>query len=221
VSASGRGKIRVLLADDHPLVLEGLLATLRGYPRIEVVGAARNGREALSLARRLRPDVVLLDIAMEEMNGVEAARRLRKSFPLIRTIFLTMHLEPGYLREMVHCGAKGYVLKDASPREIVRAVLEVHSGGTFFSPAASNALAGETVRSSGRIEDSRQRLTPRETDVLTLIAEGLSNKEIAVRFGIGVRTVESHRERIMDKLNIRNTAGLTRYAIAKRLIKID
>jgi two-component system, NarL family, nitrate/nitrite response regulator NarL len=207
VSASGRGKIRVLLADDHPLVLEGLLATLRGYPRIEVVGAARNGREALSLARRLRPDVVLLDIAMEEMNGVEAARRLRKSFPRIRT--------------MVHCGAKGYVLKDASPREIVRAVLEVHSGGTFFSPAASNALAGETVRSSGRIEDSRQRLTPRETDVLTLIAEGLSNKEIAVRFGIGVRTVESHRERIMDKLNIRNTAGLTRYAIAKRLIKID
>jgi DNA-binding NarL/FixJ family response regulator len=169
----------------------------------------------------LKPDIVLLDIAMPGMGGLEVAKRLRKISRRIKTIILSMHGEKEYIRQMIFSGAKGYLLKEASPQELVRAVFAVHAGGTFFSPAISAEIAGAAVRGAGRIEAPRfSRLTARETEVLALVAEGLSNKEMAARLGVGERTVETHRGSLMNKLDIHSTAGLTKYAVAQGLSKL-
>lgn len=209
--------IRVLIADDHPLVREGIKVSLARHAHIRVVGEAANGEEAVRAARLLKPDVILLDLNMPVLDGLGAARRLRKLAPRCRAIVLTMHLDAEYARQAIASGAKGFVQKDASPETLRRAIETVHHGRAYFSDAASRALLGEVVGAGGRLQEGVDELTDREREVLALIAEGSSNKETAARLKIGIRTVETHRERLMRKLGIRTIAGLTKYALTRGL----
>jgi DNA-binding NarL/FixJ family response regulator len=216
MSGESPNPVKVLVVDDHPLIAEGIRRALEAFKNMRIVGAAYTEEEGLRLVKTLKPDIVLLDIAMPGMGGMEVARRLRKIAPKVKIIVLSMHGEREYVRKMISSGAKGYLFKESSPQELSRAIFAVQAGRTFFSPALSAASAGEDVR--GRIQAPRgSKLTARETDVLSLIAEGLSNKGIAKRLGVGVRTVETHRGRLMDKLDIRTTAGLTKHAVSKGL----
>lgn len=207
-------KIRLLLVDDHPIVRDGIKSHLRTQPDFDVVGDAANGEEALAKARALLPDVVLMDITMPGMNGLEATSHLRKEVPDARVLILTMHNSKEYIAQMLRMGARGYLLKDGSPSELVRAIKAVHEGEVFFAPSISKVFTDDAL--NGRCRgDMLPTLTDREREVLTLIAEGLLNKQIADKLGIGVRTIETHRERIMRKLDIHTVAGLTKYAIAQ------
>jgi DNA-binding NarL/FixJ family response regulator len=208
-------RIRLLLADDHPIVLDGIKAHLRAQPEFEIVGVAANGEEALVKARALLPDVVLMDITMPRMNGLEATAHLRKQVPDTRVLILTMHNSKEYIAQMLRMGARGYLLKDGSPAELVRAIKAVHEGEVFFSPAITKVFSDDALNGRRTVTDLLPTLTIREREVLSQIAEGLLNKQIADKLGIGVRTIETHRERIMRKLNIHTVAGLTKYAIAR------
>ncbi|MFC6673007.1 response regulator transcription factor [Marinobacterium aestuariivivens] len=213
--------IRVLLADDHPLVLEGISARLQGEPHLEVVGTACNGREALEQAERLQPDVALMDVSMPVMNGLEATQAFRTRFPSIRVLILSMHDNREYILQLIRSGASGYILKDVSSDELIRAIETVHQGGTYFSAGASQSLfAREEALVAAPDTPDETPLTPREETVLRLLAEGGSNKDIARRLGISVRTVESHRQNIKTKLDIQTAAGLTRYAIEHGLAEL-
>ena len=198
-------KIRVLLVDNHPLVLDGLRAVLETYDDIDVAGAASNAR-----ALAVNPDVVLMDINMPLLNGIDAIELFKKQFPGIRILMLSMHDSREYISTSIMRGASGYVLKDVSTAEIVVAIHAVASGGTYFSSGVSEALLDSGERKS-------EGLSVRENDVLVLVAEGGSNREIAIRLGISEATVETHRKNIKKKLGIASTAGLTRYAIENRL----
>ena len=215
-------KIRLLLVDDHPIVLDGLKSHLSAHNDLAVVGDAPDGEQALVAARGLLPDVILLDISMPRMNGVEFMEALRREAPQSRIIVLTMHNNPEYITRMVRLGARGYLLKDTSPAELIRAIKAVHAGEVYFCSAASRVVVETAVR-GGFKGDERpsSRLTRREEEVLALIAEGLSNKEIAGGLSLSVRTIETHRERIMRKLNLHTIAGLTRFAIARGLVKLE
>ena len=208
-------KIRLLLVDDHPIVLDGIKSHLCAQPEFEIVGEAANGIDALQKSRTLLPDVVLMDITMPQMNGLEATVMLRKQAPLAKILILTMHNSKEYIAQMIRAGARGYLLKDGSPAELVRAIKAVHAGEVFFAPSVSRVIVDQLVEGGGRVAEPVQSLTDREREVLSLIAEGLLNKQIADKLGIGVRTIETHRERIMRKLDIHTVAGLTKYAIAQ------
>ncbi|CAM3543485.1 response regulator transcription factor [Parendozoicomonas haliclonae] len=209
-------EIRVLLADDHPMVREGLKASLDGEGGITVVAAAENGAKALELAEELKPDVVLLDISMPVMGGMEAAEAFAARLPDIKVLALTMHEDREYILKMVQLGVSGYVLKNVDAEEIILAIQTVFRGGTFFSSGASQHLFAQF----NNTDDKPQvHLTQREEDVLGLLADGLCNKEIADRLNISVRTAEAHRQNIRKKLNIKTSAGLVRYAIEERLVK--
>jgi two-component system nitrate/nitrite response regulator NarL len=215
-------KIRLLLVDDHPIVLDGLKSHLSAHPDLVVVGEATDGALALRKARTLKPDIVLLDISMPGMNGLEFMETLRDETSAARVIVLTMHDSPEYITRMVLLGARGYLLKDTSPAELIRAIKAVHAGEVCLSPVASRVVVETAVKGGFQTEEQRTKpLTEREEEVLALIAEGLSNKEIAVRLRLGVRTIETHRERIMRKLNVHTVAGLTRFAISRGLVKLD
>lgn len=211
-------RIRLLLADDHPLVREGIRSCLARFPNLLVLGEARNGLEAVALSKSLLPDIVLMDINMPELNGLEATRRLRREVPKVKVLALTVHDDKEYVLQIVKSGARGYLLKDAPPDELFRAIQAVHEGKTSFSPRVIPHVLDDYVE---RIDESLNKpsgpLSIRERDVLTLLTDGFSNKEIAHRLGIGVRTVETHRERIMQKLSIRTVPGLTKYAITNHL----
>lgn len=212
-------KIRVLLVDDHPLVLEGISARLEGEPSLEVVGMANNGQQALEKSAALNPDVVLMDISMPVMNGFEAAEQFRSEQPEVKVLILSMHDDREYIVKLIQCGAAGYVLKDVSSSELITAIETVFSGGSYFSSGASQALFSQFQHDQAAIEKSEQEpLTGREKDVLKLVAEGNSNKEIARTLDISVRTVETHRQNIKSKLDIHTAAGLTRYAIDNQLV---
>lgn len=216
-------KIRILLADDHPIVLDGIRSRLAAQPGLEIVGEASNGHEAVRKARQLLPDIILLDISMPHMNGLEAIALLRKQAPNAKVIILTMHNTREYVSQIVRSGARGYMLKDSSPAELLQAIKLVHAGEVFFSPAVSRVLVDE-LAGNGRRNPSvpgPAPLSDREREVLTHIAGGLNNKEIASRLGIGVRTIETHRERIMRKLDIHSVAGLTKFAIAKGMVRLE
>jgi two-component system nitrate/nitrite response regulator NarL len=212
-------RIRLLLADDHPVVRRGIGSCLARNAALEIVGEAGDGRETLRKAKELSPDIVLMDIEMPHINGLTVTELLRKDAPKIKVLVLSMHSNTEYVVRIIQSGARGYVLKDASPEELVKAIETVNSGETFFSSDVARAALNQFVRGSGSPPGAAE-LTIREREVLTAVAEGLSNKEIASRLDVGVRTVETHRERIMRKLNIHSVAGLTRYAITKGLITL-
>jgi two-component system nitrate/nitrite response regulator NarL len=214
VKKSKPPRIKLLLVDDHPIVLDGIKSHLGAQPEFEVVGDATNGQEALRKAKLTLPDVVLMDISMPHMNGLEAMVQLRKQVPDAKVLVLSMHDSKEYISQIIRVGARGYLLKDCSPAELVSAIKAVHSGEVYFSPAVSRVLVEEVVDGK-EAAAAPPALTEREKQVLSLIAEGLLNKQIADKLGIGVRTIETHRERVMRKLEIHTVAGLTKYAIAQ------
>jgi two-component system nitrate/nitrite response regulator NarL len=212
--------IKVLVADDHPVVRKGLQSCLTKQGRLKLVGEAADGEEALQRTRELSPDVVLMDINMPGMNGLAVTEVLRKEAPDVKVLVLSVHSNKDYIFRVIQAGAHGYVSKEAPPEELLRAIEAVHSGEPFFSEEIARAALSEFVNSGGKKEPFSQ-LTSREREVLVLIAEGQSNKEIADKLGIGVRTIETHRERIMRRLNIHSVAGLTKYAIANGLVALE
>jgi two-component system, NarL family, response regulator NreC len=207
--------IKILLADDHTIVRQGLKLILSAHPDLHVVGEAANGREAIDLAQKLQPDVVLMDVAMPELNGIEATRRMIESAPRLRVLVLSMHKEPVYVREILKAGARGYILKDAIDTELLSAVRAVARGDGYISPAVSGALLGDYRHN---VTDPIDLLSSREREVLQLIAEGRTNKEIATRLNLSVYTVDSHRGKIMDKLNLHSTGELVRFAVRHGLV---
>lgn len=202
---------RIVIADDHPLVRDGLKAHLEAAGRLRVVAEADNGRQALELALALAPDLILADVNMDEINGIELAQRLRESAPQVKTLILSMHGDPEYVAAAVAAGARGYVLKGAPTQCILAAVDAVLAGGTYFTTPMSKAVS--------RPAAADDTLTERESQVLVLLAQGDSNKRIAQKLGIGTRTVETHRLSLRRKLGIATPAGLVKYALELGLIK--
>ena len=211
--------IRVLLVDDHTLLRAGLRALLSGFEGVEVVAEAADGLQALELAESTRPDLVLTDIAMPKLNGLELAARLGERRPEIRVIFLSMHLEEEYVREALRVGAAGYLLKDSGTAELEMAIRAVARGQSFLSPAVSTKVMADYQRITKGGGSTDDPLTPRQREVLRFIAEGHSTKAIARRLGLSVKTVETHRAQLMDRLNIHEVAGLVRYAIRAGLVR--
>lgn len=207
--------VRVLLADDHKVVREGLRALLE-REGFEVIGEAVNGREAIELAEKCHPEVVVLDVSMPVLNGIDAAKEISRSCPGTRSILLTMLTEDHYVLESLRAGVRGYVLKSQSAHELVQGIREVCRGGIYLTPSASSAVVQAYL--SG-MRASLPELSPRERQVLQLVAEGKSSKEVAVALSISVKTAESHRQKIMNRLGIHETAGLVRYAIREGLIQ--
>lgn len=211
--------IRVLLADDHTLVREGIRALLAAMPQIAVVGEAADGEQALRLALELAPDIVLMDIAMKGMNGLQATARLRQELPATRVIILSMHATGDYLQQALRAGAAGYILKEAATLELQLALAAVARGDTYLSPAVSAQIV------EGFLQHEQPPgavvLTPRQREILALIAAGLSTKEIAFRLQVSGKTVDTHRAQLMERLGIHDIAGLVRYAIRTGLIDVQ
>lgn len=210
---NGRRSIKVLLIDDHPLVIEGMRAVLETYSHIEVVGSANTARDGLAIAQRNLPDVVMMDINMPDMSGLDAIEMIKDACPKTRLVMLSMHDSREYISNSVMHGASGYVLKDTPANEIIAAIDAVAAGGTYFSSGVSEVLMrmNDQTRSAGP-------LTNREQSVLLLVAQGRSSKDVARTLSISARTVETHRKNIKKKLGIATTAGLTRYAIESGLM---
>ncbi|MBI3587159.1 MAG: response regulator transcription factor [Ignavibacteriales bacterium] len=213
-------KIRILLVDDHPIVREGLKSSLNSRKTMEVVGEASNGAEAIRLAKDLKPDIILLDINMPLMNGLDASKRLRRETPHSKIIVLTMHDNKEYILRISQLGARGYVLKDSSPAELFRAIEIVLNGELFFTPKASQLILSAFVKRK-RKKSMSSELTYRQEEILKLIAEGLTTSDIAEKLGLSSRTVQTHRERIISKLGIDNIAGLIRFALRKGIIDLE
>jgi len=215
-------KITVLLAEDHMIVREGFRKMLELEDDFEIVGEAQTGREAVALVKKFRPAVVLMDIAMPQLNGLEATRQVLKAIPTTKVLMLSAHSDDAYVKNATESGAVGFLLKQTSAHDVCRAIREVQKGKTFFSPSVSRRLDNLNSQSQGRtgtLSKKAAQLTSREMEVLQLIAEGKANKETASELGIGIKTVEKHREHLMQKLNIHDTAGLTRYAISAGIIE--
>jgi DNA-binding NarL/FixJ family response regulator len=214
--------ITVLLAEDHAIVRQGLSALLNADGNFKMVGEARNGREAVELALKLKPEVILMDIAMPELNGLEATRQILTANPSARIIILSAHSDNEYIERSTEAGVCGFLEKQTSAESLTKAIREVAAGRKFFSPAIAKRLPsdpGKPRSRDGLIKIKGTKLTSRETEVLQLVAEGSANKQVAAALGISIKTVEKHRQHLMDKLNIHETAGLTRYAIAAGVIE--
>jgi DNA-binding NarL/FixJ family response regulator len=215
-------RITVLLAEDHLVVREGLRSLLHTEPDLEVVAEASNGRQAVALAREFRPAVVVMDIAMPQMNGLEATRQIRKAVPETKVLVLSAHSDDAYVESLMAAGASGYLVKQTSARFLCDAIRELSKGNTFFSPAIAKRFHHrheQTLDPKGRLQARGCHLSSREAEVLQLIAEGNANKQIAAELGISIKTVEKHRDHLMRKLDIHDTAGLTRYAIEAGIIE--
>ncbi|MFL6464191.1 MAG: response regulator [Bryobacteraceae bacterium] len=207
--------INILLADDHTIVRQGLKLILSAHSDLHVVGEAANGKEAVELAAKLKPDIVLLDVAMPELNGIEATRKMVEANSRLRVLVLSMHKEAVYVREILRAGARGYILKDAIDTELLNAVRSVARGDGYISPAVSGALLNDYRKD---VTDPVDLLSPREREVLQLIAEGKTNKEVATKLNLSVYTVDSHRGKIMEKLNLHSTGELVRFALKRGLV---
>ena len=212
--------IRVLLADDHKLIRAGLRLVVDQQPDLSVVGEADDGRQAVDLAKTLKPDVVVMDIGMPNLNGIEAARQIREIRPDAAVVMLSMHSDESYVLRALSAGARAYLLKDSATTDLVQAIHAVVEGKSFFSPAVSKVLLQDYMRKLQRsgAEDSYDLLSPREREVLQLVAEGKSNKEIASLLNLSVYTVETHRAKIMQKLNLKGVPELILYAVRKGII---
>lgn len=218
--SSAKKKIKILVVDDHPVVRKGLCSCLASCDRLKVVGEAADGEEAIRKVAETSPDLVLMDISMPHLDGLAVTERLSQQAPQVKVLILSMHSDRECVMRMIKAGARGYVLKDAPPDELVRAIEAVHGGETFFSPPVARIALEQFVSETSKT-NPLSRLSQRERQVLTLIAEGRSNKEIANELGIGVRTIETHRERIMRKLDIHSVAGLTKFAISNGLTALE
>lgn len=215
-------QIRVLLADDHHLVRAGIRSLLEGFPDIEVVGETGDGREAISLASACQPDVILLDISMGGMNGLEAAARIVKDCPQVYVIMLSMHANEEYVRQALQAGARGYLLKDAATAELELALRAVLRGETYLSPAVSRQVVNLFLSGQADTESSAlDPLTPRQTEILRLIAEGKTTKQAAAQLNLSIKTIETHRAQIMERLGIHDIPGLVRYAVRQGLVDLD
>jgi RNA polymerase sigma factor (sigma-70 family) len=212
--------IRVLLADDHGIVRKGLRFLLERQPGVEVVGEASDGREAVKLAEELEPHVVIMDVAMPKLNGIDATMQIMKTHPKTGVIMLSMHSDEAYLVRALSAGAKGYLLKESAEVDLLRAVQVVAQGRPFFSPQIAQTLLEDYMRTLQQrgLEDTYEILTDREREVLQLLAEGKSNKEVASILNLSVYTVETHRTNLMQKLNLHNTAEIVLYAVRKKII---
>ncbi|HUY79777.1 MAG TPA: response regulator transcription factor [Ktedonobacterales bacterium] len=225
-ASNGRGplpgtRIRVLLADDHTILRAGLRMMLNAQRDIEVIGEASDGRQAISEAQRLLPDVILMDITMPECNGIEATRQVKRLLPETRVLVLTMHENEEYLFQMLRAGAAGYILKEAADTELITAIRIVYSGRFYLSPSAQSMMVGDYLQRvrSGEEHDSYSALTEREREILKLVAEGHTNNQIAERLFISPKTVDTHRTHIMDKLNLHSRAELVKYAMRRGLLE--
>src|ERR1700693_3445571 len=207
--------LRILLADDHAMVRKGFRLILAAQPNMEIVAEAGNGREAVELAEQLHPDAVVMDVAMPELNGVEATRRLVAAAPRARFLALSMHKDSVYVREILRAGARGYLLKDSIDTDLISAVRAVAKGDGYISPGVSDAVLSDYRR---HVTDPLDLLTSREREVLQMIAESKTNKEIAVSLNLSVYTVEAHRGKIMEKLNLHSTGELVRFAVRHGLV---
>lgn len=214
-----KNRIKLLVVDDHPVVRKGISLCLARHETLEVAGEAVDGRDAIRKSRELQPDIVLMDISMPQMSGLAVTEQLRREFPKIKVLILSMHGNTDCVLRILQSGARGYVLKDAPAEELVRAIETVHAGDTYFSADVARVALNQFVR-GGAGNPTVPQLTNREREVLILVADGFSNKEIASQLGVGVRTVETHRERIMRKLDIHTIAGLTKFAIVHGLVSV-
>jgi DNA-binding NarL/FixJ family response regulator len=218
---TNKKRITVLLAEDHQIVREGFRSLLKHEDDIEVVGEAETGRQAVKLTRKLRPSVVVMDIAMPLLNGLEATRQIRKEIPDTKVLILSAHSDDAYVEQVAVLGASGFLLKQTSSHILATAIREVQKGHTFFSPAVSRRVQNRSQNAAARgaSKTNSNQLSSREVEVLQLIAEGKPNKQIAAELGVSFKTVDKHRQHLMSKLDIHDTAGLTRYAIAEGIIE--
>jgi len=214
-------KIAVLLVDDHTVVRQGLRALLSSEEDIEVIGEAENGRQAVMAARKTPPDVVVMDVAMPLLNGLEATRQILRSVPTAKVLVLTSYGDDDCVEQLMQAGASGYLIKQTAANDLLKAIREVQRGNAYFSPAIAKRLRDQCREAftSGQPARKAGELTSREAEVLQLIAEGFSNKQIASELTISIKTVEKHRQQVMNKLNIHDVAGLTRYAISKGMVE--
>jgi DNA-binding NarL/FixJ family response regulator len=211
-----------MLAEDHAIVRQGLCALLNADGSFKMVGEAKTGREAVEMAQRLKPDVILMDIAMPVLNGLEATRQILAANPAAKVVILSAHSDDEYIERMSTAGVAGFLEKQTSAEILTKAIREVAKGGVYFSPTVAKRLRDNLSKPrdrEGLLKAHGTRLTSRETEVLQLVAEGSANKQVASELGISIKTVEKHRQHLMDKLNIHETAGLTRYAIAQGIIE--
>jgi len=221
VASSKTGKIRVLLADDHAIVREGVKMILTAERDLDVVGEAEDGLEAVELAKKLKPDVAVIDISMPGINGIEATKRIKAALPDTHVLALTMHSDDTYVFQLLKAGASGYVLKKAAATDLVQAVRAARRGEAFLYPSVAKAVVADYLKrlETGEGRETYDGLTDREKEILTLVAEGATNQEIAQKLFISVKTVQTHRAHIMEKLNLHDRTKLVRYAIRKGLIE--
>ena len=212
--------IRILLADDHTLMRRGLRALLERQNGFAVVAEAADGREAVEIAAALSPDVAVIDIGMPNLNGIEAARRITEKRPETAVVILSMHADESYVLRALKSGARGYLLKDSPEEDLIHAIRAVHNGKAFFSPEISKMLAEDYMRQMRQrgVEDSYELLTPREREILQMLGEGNSNKEVATKLNLSLHTVETHRGNLLEKLNLHSTAELILYAVRKGIV---
>lgn len=207
----------VLLVDDHTVIREGLRAVLSNQPDLEIIGEAGSGAEAIAMAKKAHPDVVLMDVAMPNLNGLDATRQILKDTPETKVLILTAYDDDECVNRLMKAGAAGYLLKHTAASELPQAIREVRRGNAFFSPSVAKHLRSRAAALARPGEESSE-LTARELEVLRLVAEGFSNREAAEELGISIKTIEKHRQQVMNKLNIHEVAGLTRYAIAQSVV---
>jgi DNA-binding NarL/FixJ family response regulator len=215
-------QITVLLAEDHTIVRQGLRLLVEADGDIGIVGEAKTGREAVQMNREFHPDVIVMDIAMPLLNGIEATRQILKAFPATKILILSAHSDLEYIEQIVKAGASGFLIKQSSGDVLARAIRELHQGKTFFTPSIAKQLKNAFQKSpegTGLRRKNDHQLTSRETELLQLIAEGHANKQIAVELNISIKTVEKHRQHLMEKLDIHDIAGLTRFAIAAGIVE--
>jgi two-component system response regulator NreC len=214
-------KIHILLADDHTILRAGLRMMLNAQPDMEVVGEAQDGRQAIAEALRLQPDIVLMDITMPDINGIEATRQIKKLLPEVKVLVLTMHENDEYIFQALRAGASGYILKEAADTELITALHVIQSGQFYLSPTAQSVMIGDYLHRVrvGEEKDSYNSLTEREREILKLVAEGYTNNQIAERLVISPKTVDTHRTHVMDKLNLHSRAELVKYAIRRGLLE--
>jgi two-component system response regulator NreC len=214
-------KIRILLVDDHTILRAGLKMMLNAQPDMDVIGEAHDGRQAIQESQRLRPDIVLMDITMPDVNGIEATRQIKKALPDVKILILTMHENDEYVFQALRAGASGYILKEAADTELISALHVVQNGNFYLSPSAQSVMVGDYLQrvNAGEEKDSYNILTEREREILKLVAEGFTNNQIGELLVISPKTVDTHRTHIMDKLNLHSRAELVKFAMRRGLLE--